>query len=410
MLGAEVGESTVSPGGRRVRVVLAVDQLLVALGLFSLFPVLGVMLASRGSASNAALVGVGLFCYTASAGLSALLLNRWLPRLSYRHGMAGSALLSAVAFGLLPYVRAGWVLCGLLVLAGLGVSVHFVLSRVFVAELVRDDIGRNRIYSLLQIAVNAAAAVGPLVASVTFAVDPRLLLAFVSLCYVGGAASLCFAMPSREYPPSTSGRWPVSRAVLGRALRSAEIVRVLVVCVVGAFVYAQFFSAFALFVADSVSSVALRAGLLAAPAILIVLLQAAVTKVVTRLLEAGVKPFTVLGAGTMVFGVAMLFLGAGLPLVAGAVLAAAMFSLAEMLFTPMVSTAFAGLPIESSLESFNLRQVCWTVGEALGSLAGGGLYLWLRLRGEAWLYWHLLAWPTLAGIGVLLVVSARRRA
>ncbi|MFE0020206.1 MFS transporter [Amycolatopsis sp. NPDC059021] len=384
------------------------DQLLVALGLFSLFPVLGVMLASRGEPQSTALVGVGLFCYTASAGLSALLLNRWLPRLSYLHGMAGSALLSAVAFGLLPYVRAGWVLCGLLVLAGLGVSVHFVLSRVFIAELVPDDIGRNRIYSLLQIAVNAAAAVGPLVASLTFAVDPRLLLALVSLCYTGGAATLFFALPSREYPPPTSGRWPVSRAVLGRALRSAETVRVLVVCVVGAFVYAQFFSAFALFVAGSFDSVVLRAALLAAPAVLIVLLQAGVTRVVTRLLKAGVRPFAVLGAGTVVFGVAMLLLGAGLPVLAGAALAVVVFSSAEMLFAPMVSTAFAGLPIESSLESFNLRQICWTTGEALGSLAGGSLFLWLRLRGEAWLYWHLLAWPTLAGVGALLVVSARR--
>ena len=153
----------------------------------------------------------------------------------------------------------------------------------------------------------------------------------------------------------------------------------------------------------------LRAGLLAGPALGIVLLQAAVTGVVTRLMRSGVRPFTVLGWATLVFGTAMLLLGLDVPLVLGAVLAVAVFSLAEMMFTPMVSTAFAGLPIDSSLEAFNLRQVCWTSGEALGSLAGGTLFLGMYLNGNGRLYWLLLAGSTLVSLAALMF-SARREA
>jgi hypothetical protein len=105
--GGTAGQPRAGPAGasRSLRLVLALDHLLGSLGLFSLFPVLGLLLAARAPESGTAVVGIGLFCYTASAGLSALLINRWLPRMRYLGGMAGSVVLSAVAFGLLPYVE-----------------------------------------------------------------------------------------------------------------------------------------------------------------------------------------------------------------------------------------------------------------------------------------------------------------
>ena len=84
---------TMSPAqGRKLRLVLAVDHLFGSTGLFSLFPVLGLLLADRTPGSGTTVVGVGLFCYTASAGLSALLVNRWLAAVRYRAGMAVSTL------------------------------------------------------------------------------------------------------------------------------------------------------------------------------------------------------------------------------------------------------------------------------------------------------------------------------
>ena len=391
---------------RNLRFVLAGDTLFGSLGLFTLFPVLGLLLADRTPSSGTTWVGIGLFCYTASAGLAALLINRWLPTLRYRSGMAGSTLLSAVAFGLLPYVDSGWALCALRILAGLGVSVHFVLQRVLVAEVVHDDIGRNSIYSLLQIAVNAAASVGPFVASFLYFEDSRLMLAFISTSYVVATVIIWFGGPTDRPPPTTS-RWPISREVLSQSLRTPAMRRVLIITTVGAFVYAQFYSAFALFVGNAIDSAALRAVLLAGPAVAIVVIQVSVTGIVNRRLVVGTQPVTVLFGAAAVFGAAMLVLGLGLPVAVGAILAVLVFSVAEMMFTPMVSTTFAGLPLGSSLESFNLRQVCWTSGEAVGSLAGGSLFLSLYLGGNGHAYWLVLAVLTLVSTG-LLTLSARR--
>lgn len=105
----------------------------------------------------------------------------------------------------------------------------------------------------------------------------------------------------------------------------------------------------------------------------------------------------------------MVTLGLALSPVVGAVLAVLVFSVAEMAFGPMISTAFAGLPIESSLEAFNLRQVCWTTGEALGALMGGSVFLTLYDRGDGRVYWEVLGIVTLLVTG-LLRWSARRAA
>ncbi|MEU7885533.1 MFS transporter [Microbispora bryophytorum] len=414
--GPALGRAATTPGEGReaaprlLRPALALDHLFGSLGLFSVFPVLGLLLAARSPASGTAVVGVGLFCYTTSAGLAAMAMSRLLPRLTYTTGMVGGVLLSAVAFGLLPYAHSPWTLCALLVLAGCGVSVHFTLSRVLIAEVVSDDIGRNRIFSLFQIAVNTAAALGPFVANLLYSSsDPRALMTVVAGCYVVAGVVMLPGIPRDRRPPATTGRWPVSSRTLVRVVRSPEMLRLVVVSTVGTFIYAQFYSAFALHVGGEFDSAALRSALVAGPAVSIVLLQAVVTGVTSRLMNSGTTPFTILGYGTLLFGASMVILGLGLPPVLGAALGVLVFSLAEMMFAPMVSTAFAGLPIGSHLEAFNLRQVCWSSGEALGSLAGGALFLALYREGDGWLYWELLGAVTLACTGLLLS-SARRAA
>ncbi|HET9143232.1 MFS transporter [Actinophytocola sp.] len=383
--------------------VLFVDTLMGSTGLFALLPVLGVLLAAG---AGAAVVGIGLFSYTAAAGLSSLVVNRWLPGVNYRVGMVGSVVLTALAFGLLPYVRDPVVLCVLLVLAALGVSVHFVLSRVLIAEVVRDDIGRNRLFSRLQIAVNAGASAGPFVAGLLYAnADPRVLLGVVSGCYLLAAATLLVGLADHGRPPPGTNGWPVSRATLRAVLRTPDMWRTVAIGTLGSLVYGQFYSAFALLVAHEVDSVGLRSVLLAGPAMLIVVAQAGVTGVVSRLLRTGARAFVLLAIATLIFGAALLILGAGPPLVVCMAATVVAFSIAEMLFWPMFSTAFAGLPLHSKLEAFNLRQISQTTGEACGAFLGGSLFLTMHLAGQGRLYWLLLG-----GLTILVTMGLARSA
>jgi MFS family permease len=382
---------------------LAADHMAGNLGQYMILPVLGAFLSAQ--VSGTWIVGVGLFLYSASAGVSALLVNRWLPRFSIVGAMTGSTVLSALGFGLMPYSHDGTVQILLVVVAGFGGSVHFLLSRVLVAEVVPDQVGRHKVYSMLQIVVNLAAALGPFLAGLLYsAADPRILLGVVACCYLLAGLSLWFGIPRGLRPTATSSPWPVSRAVLRLVRDDPWIRRTVAICVLGAFVYGQLYSAFALFVARDIDSTLVRAALLAAPALAIVIFQSAVTTVTGNLLAKGHRPFTILVYGAVLFSASMVVLGVGLPIVLGAAAAVALFSTAEMLFTPMVSVAFAGLPVKSTLEAFNLRQVSWTAGEAIGSLAGGTLFLALHQAGLAHGYWLGVA----LGTGALCYALARR--
>ncbi|WP_055563541.1 MFS transporter [Streptomyces atriruber] len=393
-------------GPAALKRVLSLYHLFVSLGLYTLTPVLALLITRQLPGASPKVVGLGLFAYTASAGLSALVIMRWLSRLPYVPALVCSALLTATGFGLLPYFHTPTVLMVLLVAAGVGASSHSVLGRVLVADVITDDIGRHKFYSLLMIVINFAAAVGPFLAGLLYlGTDARWLLATVSLCYVCAAAALAVGAPRLPAPTPTPTAWPVSLAMLRQVLRDRAMSRLVVVSATATFLFAQFPSAFALFVAFEFedSAAGLRAALMAAPAVGIVVFQGLVTVAVTAAMKRGVRPVSLLAVSALVFGAGFLLLGVNLPLLAGAVLAVVFYSFAEMVFHPMINTAFAALPVDSRLEAFNLRQICWSVGEALGMLCGGSLYLLLHQRGDGRTYWLTLAALTFVGITALML-------
>ncbi|MEV4050693.1 MFS transporter [Amycolatopsis sp. NPDC049688] len=390
-----------------LRRTLALDYLACCFGRFTLMPVLAIMLAAGSGGAAWASTGIGLFGFMLCAGLAALPATRWLPKFPYVVSLPASMVFSAVGFGLLPYTHHAALTMTLLFLGAFGISVHATLVRVLVREVIAGEPGRNTIYSIQQIATNAAAAVGPFAAGVLYvAGDARPLLAVIALAYVLAGVTLLAGLP-RGLRPSDALRERVrGPSHLLATLRGREARRTSLITVAGAFVYAQFYSAFALLVGFAVDSALLRGALLAGPPVAIALLQTPVTVVANRFLRTGVRPVQILALATLVFGVAMLLLGLGLPVVVAATAAMAVFAVAEMLFTPMVSTAFSRLPGPSALAASNLQGVAWTTGEALGSLCGGALFLLGYHHGAAQWYWLGLA--VLASLAAVPYLTGRR--
>jgi MFS family permease len=408
-----VSTGTGRPGqGSTVALLVALDHLLGNLGHFSLLPVLGVLIAAQDPGAGPAAVGIGLFVYFAAVGLSCLLVNRWVARFRYTTAMCASALFAAAGFGLLAFMHRFAALLIVLLVAGFGVSVHTVLARVLIAEHTTGDVDRNRAYSTLNIAGGIAGALGPFIASALYvSADARPLLAVVAAGYLLGAAVLVIALPRMlrpvaRRPTPTASAWPVSRAAIAAVLHHPRAWRTVAVATLATFLYAQFFSAFALLVADQITTPLLRAVIQSGPATAIVLLQPAITAAVTILLRRGAQPMTLLGATAVMFGVSFLALGSGLPLVTACLLTVALFALAEMVFLPMVNTAFVALPLQSRLEALNVRQICWTTGEALGSLCGGTVFLMLSGQNLGRLYW--LTVGTTAILATLLLIRRHR--
>lgn len=396
-----------SKGEARLRAALGVEFLLANFGRFSLAPVMAILLASQSDGADWLVTGVGLFGFALFAGLSSLLVTSWLPRFPYSTTMPASLVLSAVGFGVLPYASSPVLILALLFVAGAGISVHAVLARVLVADSVASEPGRNTIYSIQQIAANAAAALGPFIAGALYlGGDSRPLLSFVGGAYLLGAAALFIGLERGTHPPVATRslrRWSdLAGIARDPACRSAAVVTA-----VGAFAYAQFYSAFALLVAFAIDSTLIRSALLAGPPVAIVVLQALVTRLTNRCLWSGVAPLTILAVAGCTFGIAMAVLALDLPVVAGAIAAMCVFALAEMLFTPMVSVTFNRICSVSRLQASNLQAVAWTSGEALGSLSGGALFLLCYDRGVGGLYWFALAVFTVTGAAPFLLRAHR---
>lgn len=393
------------PSRGLLTLVLSAHHLLVSLGLYTVMPVLALVLSQQ--ATGAA--GPGLFCYTASAGSGSLLISRWLSRRRYLPTMIAGTILAATGFGLLPYADGTLGPLALLLAAGFGMSLHSLLSRILVAEIVTDDIGRQRLFSTLMIAINIAASIGPFLAMATyFNGDSRPLFTVVAGCYLLAGASLTFGVRPGLLTPASSTRWPISRTTLRTTLRETTARATVLATLVGTFLYAQLSSSLVLLLAEEIASASMRAVLLATPAVGIVVLQTPATAVMARLMGRGVPPFVFACTASLGFGSAMLVLGSGLPPAPAIVTAIILFTLAEPFFHSTVSTAFAGLPTASRLEAFNLRQVCWTTGEALGALCGGALFLLLHRNGHGHIYWLILGISTMITITPLITGFRKR--
>jgi MFS family permease len=381
-----------------VPIVVPADYLLFHLGYFGLLPVLAALVRDQlgGGTGAAAAVGTVLFAFNAAIGAACLVLAPLVSRLSYRTGMTAGLVCSATGMWLLPYAHSTVGLVAAVLLAGTGMSVHGLLARSLVAEVIQDQAGRNRVFSIIQVAVNVSAAVGPMVATALFASSgARTLLNLVALCYLTAAVLVVTSVRGVRPRTGSAVRWPVSRATV-RAVRSDPLaVRTILVSAAGGFLYAQFFSAIALLVLRSVPAGPRQGSLFLVNAIAVVALQAPVSALVGRGLRRGVAPLSVMLLGVVVFSVALLSLGAmlwaGVAAYAALFIAIVVFSLAETMYTPIVNTAYAGLPASSQIEAFNLRQIFVTVGESVGALSGAAIFLAVAGTGSGEPYWLLLA-------------------
>ncbi|MBT2480430.1 MFS transporter [Streptomyces sp. ISL-94] len=384
----------------RRTLALTTAYLLTHLGYFSLLPVLPLLLERGAGAAGA---GAALLCFTVSARAASVLISGWLERFPARRGMVGGLLLAAGAFMALAFRPPFPVLLVLLLAAGCGISVNGLTVRAYVSQAVPDSGARHKLFTAVSLAVNVAAALGPVVGTllVWAGRDERLWL-LVGGCYLLAAATTRLMMPAVPAARGEAGTLRRRLSVVRGILRSPYARRLAAVNVLGWFVYAQLFSALPLFLADTVDSRAVAA-YFTANAIAVILLQAPVSALVTRRMAAGTSPLTLLRHGCLLLALAfpLMAVAAGLPwlIFAGIVV----FSLGEALYVPLVDTAFADLAADSAYESFNARQVVTAAGESLGSFAGSAGYLVLGAQFGHGAWFLIVGATALAVLGVLAV-------
>ncbi len=390
---------------RSVGVPVIFDYLLSHLGFFTVLPVLPLLIPRSHPDAGPWFIGAALFAFNFAVRGASLFCAGLLHHVAVRRAMVIGLLMAAAGFALLPVApgRVGIAAC--LVLAGTGISTNGLMARVFIAMSLPGTADRNTMFSAVQVAVNVAAALGPIVANILVGRDfDTYLLLSVAGMYLLAAAAVGLLVPRHLRPDDRAVRPPLRLGLLRAVVADPAVRRVSLVTVAGGFLYAQFFTAIALHVSQVTESVGWRAGVFTANAVLVVVVQIPVSAYAARRITAGTSPLALLLAGVGIFAAAFAVMAAGGAALPGVFFAVAVFSLAETFFTPMVNTAFSGIPGDRPVvEVFNLRQIAATAGESAGAFAGGALFAIAASHQAQPAYW-----AALSALGVLTVALYRR--
>lgn len=396
--------------GRWTRIVIPADFLLFHLGYFSMLPLLPLIVSSRLGPGSSLGVGAMLLLFNGAFGGACLPFTPLLTRLGAKTGMVIGLACSAVGVGLLAYANSAGMIAFTLILAGAGMSVHGVAARSVITAFAPSDAERNWIYSVIQIAVNVSAAIGPMAATTIYAVSGSRPVLFMGACgYLMALILVLLRVPRGIRSPASPGRWPISRHVLRAVFTDPDSRRVVLVSIMGRFLYAQFFSAIALLITLFVTKGPEQGLLFLEDAVAVIALQVPASALIQRSLRRGMRPSSAMRLGVLVFSISLLTLAillwAEVPVFFSALVAILIFAAAETIYTPIADTAYSRLPTDSAIEAFSLRQVFVTLAEAGGSLCGAGVFLSIARHGTGAMYWGILAI-----LGLLIAAGSGSRA
>ncbi|MEV5599008.1 MFS transporter [Streptomyces sp. NPDC052496] len=408
-MGTETAPAPAAPPAtvRSVGASITLDYLFSHLGYFTLLPVLPVLLPRLHPHVGAWWVGTALLVSTFAMRGGALFVSGYLHRAPVRTTMVGGLLLAGCGFGALPWAPGvpGMLCC--LALAGFGISVNGLSARAYVLVALSSPGERTAVFSAIQVAVNVSAAVGPVAANFLFSGRHYgLLLGVVAALYALAAATVLVTVGRGLRLSDGSGRPPLRLGLLKVMVTDPGVRRASWVTVVGSLLYAQLFSALVLQVALLTTEPSLRAAFFSLNAVLVIVLQIPVAFVMKRGMERGRSPMRYLLLGLLAFSCSFAVLGVCGDALVAAFAAVTVFTLAETLFTPTVSTVFAELGDgRPAVEVLGFRQVATAAGESAGSFVGGTFFSLAAAHHALPVFWYALA-----AAGVLTAVLTRKGA
>lgn len=387
--------------------MVAAEYFVTQLGVFSLLPVLPVILKTRVTGSPGA-AGAILFAFLVTYRGASIAVGGALERVSSKRALLGGLALTAGCFLALGAVGAHAYAAPLLVLSGVGMSINGVVGKAIVAENVEDAPARLRAFALLNVVLNAAAGVGPFVGTALVGhVADRALFGYVGVCYLVAVAVVAAGIEERPRPRRAASGVLDWRSYVG-LFRERSLRFLIVTSAAVWFFYAQLFSGLPVHLFAHFGSRGLIASFFALNAVLIILLQYPLAAGLSRR-PSGMRSesyMEVLALGFVLFGVSFVVLGAAGAALAGVYAAVVLFTLAEMLSTPLLDAAFAHLGHAGRhVLSFNARKLAQVVGEGVGGFSGIALQNFFVHHGGESSYWWLLGACSLATSAVVHAVN-----
>jgi MFS transporter, DHA1 family, multidrug resistance protein len=359
---------------------------MTSLGYFGLLSTLVTALSAK--AFSAAQIAVLVTLFTLVNKVAKIPLAPWIDRMAPEQAVLSGCWLAG--FGLAFLGRAGNVTPVALILcaAAVGISINNLASKQLAAAASDVAPSRAKLFSMVSMMINVAAAVSAPVALQLIDRGYGLYVPYLVATAYFVAGTVTYLNFSRLGVKQTHAG-TVALNVYLEMSRLPGLKGFLAVNFFGWFLYGQLFNMLALHVTVGLGSPGRLGWLYTLNALLIVFLQLTTTSVAERL--CGGRQYRVVRGSFILFAVAFAS-ACTIPGYAGSVVFVVLFTAAEMLFVPSVDVLLLDIIGKRNRAiGYSILAISTALGESLGGGGGVALYRWTAALGSTAESWMLLS-------------------
>ncbi|WP_179860990.1 MFS transporter [Bacillus thuringiensis] len=386
-------------------IVICLDYLLAYSGYFTILPLLSILFSETRGYS----VGAIAFASTTlivSLRTGRFLLGPFLDNINPKNGIVGGVLIAGISLFSIGYIQNYYVTLLLLICAGIGMSANGLAGKTTLSFIGNEDGNALKYFSLLNVFVNIAAALGPLIGTFLLSYNLKNIIFQIAGIFYVSAGTLVFLMIKKiniKKPENKKSFFSHYQ----KAIKDRRYLRFLLYNAVGWFCYAQLFIALPYYVKNHFQLDGKLGTLLMLNAILIISLQMLVSKYIFNFFPKG-KGMNRLICSLCLFGLAFFiaFIYDSFYVLYAMV---TLFTIAEMIFTPSVDEIVSDLSsIESRTTYFSILGISTAIGEGLGAFISIRLIGFLESINQIILYWAFVSSIAFIFTIMLWITSIRK--
>lgn len=365
--------------------------LLTYLGYYGLMSTLVVTLSAAAFEGHEIALLVMVFAFTNK--VANIPLAPWLERVPAASSVLLGCVMAAAGFVCLRFADGMALTATSLALAGVGISINALASKQLAAAASDLTENRARLFSLVAIAVNIAAAVAAPLALLFVEREQQGYVLWATAAVYATAGVVTF-LNRAVLPVAPLEAGASSLRAFPAVLRLPGLRAFLVINFFYWMLYGQLFNVLAVYVSGTLDSPGELGWLFTLNALLVVCLQLGVTRLAERWTKGRRLVTIVLAYGVFVVSFMTPYL---LPGYVGAVIFVMLFTLGEMMFVPSADVVFVTLIGQRSRAvGYSLFAISTALGEAIGGGAGVATYRWLSDHGHGQEFWLMAAGLALA--------------
>lgn len=324
--------------------------------------------------------GIALTAYSVGATLGTLLGGELTHRVGPRATITGAMTASALIVGSVPWLGRP-ALFGYLVvavaMAGLATQCYRPAAAVLLSEVVPEE-HQVMSFSMMRIALNSGAALGPLIAAGLVLVDWNLLFWFDAVTALAYAVMARWLLPATPPPREVQAETGDRRSAYAVLVRDGRYLLYLMSVLLGAAVYVQYTAALPLKIIAEGNSTALYSIVLAESSLILILCELKITTYVRHW-----PPHLVGAAGTALVGLGVAGYGLVTHSSVAIILCTVVFVFGVMVSGPVMFAYPATFPVAIRARYVGTQHAMFGLGSALGPTLG--VLTWQALANGAFL-------------------------